>query len=83
MAEITIRVNEFVQIQTPSTDVCTNVPFVLSAVGDNLTQFLWSTGETTPNITATLTTPGVHGYWVEECNMKGCTEMGNNRYYSL
>ena len=48
------------------------MPFVLSAVGDNLTQFLWSTGETTPNITATLTTPGVHGYWVEARNMKGC-----------
>ncbi|MCB9071529.1 MAG: PKD domain-containing protein [Prevotellaceae bacterium] len=72
VAEITIRVNEFVQIQTPSTDVCTNVPFVLSAVGDNLTQFLWSTGETTPNITATLTTPGVHGYWVEARNTKDC-----------
>ncbi|HRS68070.1 MAG TPA: PKD domain-containing protein [Paludibacteraceae bacterium] len=72
VAEITIHVNEFVEIQTPSTDVCTHVPFVLSAVGDNLTQFLWSTGETTPNITATLTTPGVHGYWVEARNMKGC-----------
>ena len=71
-ASITIRVNEFVTITTASTDICINTPIILNSVGDNLIQFLWNTGETTPNIQIQQSVAGTYSYWVEAKNNKGC-----------